>query len=56
MGTMVYSLLWVMQDLYHQPYLGRSKHEGQVVAFPASLSKIPDLEKWTKMVYEQPGC
>ena len=22
MGIMVYSLLWVMQDLYHQPYLG----------------------------------
>ena len=22
MGVMVYSLLWVMQDLYHQPYLG----------------------------------
>ena len=21
MGIMVYSLLWVMQDLYHQPYL-----------------------------------
>ena len=21
MGTMVYSLLWVMQDLYHQPYV-----------------------------------
>ena len=20
MGIMVYSLLWVMQDLYHQPY------------------------------------
>ena len=20
MGVMVYSLLWVMQDLYHQPY------------------------------------
>ena len=20
MGNMVYSLLWVMQDLYHQPY------------------------------------
>ena len=20
MGTMVYSLVWVMQDLYHQPY------------------------------------
>ena len=20
MGTMVYSLLWVMQDLYHQPH------------------------------------
>ena len=23
MGVMVYSLLWVMQDLYHQPYLQR---------------------------------
>ena len=22
MGTMVQSLLWVMQDLYHQPYHG----------------------------------
>ena len=22
MGIMVYSLLWVMQDLYHQPYFG----------------------------------
>ena len=22
MGTMVHSLLWVMQDLYHQPYVG----------------------------------
>ena len=21
MGIMVYSLFWVMQDLYHQPYL-----------------------------------
>ena len=21
MGIMVYSLLWVMQDLYHQPYV-----------------------------------
>ena len=21
MGIMVYSLLWVMQELYHQPYL-----------------------------------
>ena len=21
MGIMVYSLVWVMQDLYHQPYL-----------------------------------
>ena len=24
MGIMVYSLYWVMQDLYHQPYV----HEG----------------------------
>ena len=22
MGIMVYSLLWVVQDLYHQPYVG----------------------------------
>ena len=22
MGIMVYSLLWVLQDLYHQPYEG----------------------------------
>ena len=22
MGIMVYSLLWVMQDLYHQQYFG----------------------------------
>ena len=24
MGIMVYSLLWVMQDLYHQPCLSRA--------------------------------
>ena len=25
MGIMVHSLLWVMQDLYHQPYLSSSR-------------------------------
>ena len=34
MGIMAYSLLWVMQDLYHQPYLGtwtlRGNHNGAI--------------------------
>ena len=25
MGMLVHSLLWVMQDLYHQPYLSMTK-------------------------------
>ena len=28
MGTMVYSLLWVMQDFYHQPYCYPDKGRG----------------------------
>ena len=36
MGIMVFSLLWVMQDLYHQPYFLRS---GRVLI----ISK-PDFE------------
>ena len=26
MGMMVYSLSWVMQDFYHQPYIWRSRY------------------------------
>ena len=28
MGSMVFSLLWVMQGLYHQPYFAPIPHEG----------------------------
>ena len=28
MGIMVYSLLWVMQDLYHQPYVHENPGRG----------------------------
>ena len=28
MGVMVYSLLWVLQDLYHQPYHSSKLSEG----------------------------
>ena len=38
MGIMVYSLLWVMQDLYHQPY-------GMVYCIRA-----PNLEGYSKIV------
>ena len=33
MGIMVYSLLWVMQDLYHQPYVGERLYEGCIIAW-----------------------
>ena len=33
MGIMVYSLLWVMQDFDHQPYLGHAD-KGQTKSSP----------------------
>ena len=39
MGIMVYSLLWVMQDLYHQPYYQPS---AKVKAQPVDAILDPD--------------
>ena len=46
MGTMVYSLLWVMQDLYHQQY---GWFWGGGVPFRVLFTRVPqsigDLKK-----------
>ena len=38
MGIMVYSLLWVMQDLYHQPYLNAQQPRAFIDQVVKSLS------------------
>ena len=52
MGTMEYSLFWLMQDLYHQPYAGGC-------AFRASLRVSGTLPKLgfieTKTLIEPKG-
>ena len=40
MGIMVYSLLWVMQDSYHQPYGSGLGFAGSVWAFLAGNSDV----------------
>ena len=37
MGIMVYSLLWVMQDLYHQPYIGTRTNGALALGFSGQL-------------------
>ena len=34
MGIMVYTLLWVMQDLYHQPYLFLKRVQARLPTWP----------------------
>ena len=49
MGIMVYSLLWVMQDLYHQPSLGRMF--GLSENF--STARSPELGTVSRVLVEQ---
>ena len=37
MGIMVYSLLWEMQDLYHQPYVFKGSSTGWTLALILQL-------------------
>ena len=50
MGIMVYSLLWVLQDLYHQPYTAsgylRASHFAKLPDGPPESSRT--LNPWFK--------
>ena len=53
MGIMAYSLLWVMQDLYHQPYgsalrFGRAWSKHLRFRFPAQGLGFKGLGHWTR--------
>ena len=39
MGIMVYSLLWVVQDLYHEPYFPYSTRQ------PLALAHVPGASR-----------
>ena len=41
MGIMVYSLLWVVQDLYHQPYVGTETLVGGLQVQPVEKPQEP---------------
>ena len=41
MGIMVYALFWVMQDLYHQPYLSYVPDDAELIG---SLQKQKNAE------------
>ena len=43
MGIMVYSLLWVMQDLHHQPYY--KAHQSSMTCGPDHKSKS-EIQPW----------
>ena len=41
MGIMVYSLLWIMQGLYHQPYEGSMRiYRGSIGLHKGSIGSV----------------
>ena len=48
MGIMVYSLLWVMQDLYHQQYV-----RGPGGLAEASICSAMAPESWLRGLYDE---
>ena len=53
MGIMAYSLLWVMQDLYHQPYLTQpctlKRSSWPQCSNPVSLEDLKDEDAWLRV-------
>ena len=41
MGIMVYSLLWVMQTLYHQQYVGSFPFLGSLILVSSFFIRVP---------------
>ena len=50
MGIMVYSLLWVMQDLYHQPCLGAPGTRNPELSKPKNLIPNPTAQNSPKIL------
>ena len=46
MGIMAYSLLWVMQDLYHQPYNHKKEPSGRVQGKGPKLPRDGSERAW----------
>ena len=45
MGIMVYAVLWVMQDLYHQPYEDGKAYSDSMKPYSYEASKIETLNR-----------
>ena len=64
MGVMVYSLLWVMQDLYHQPYTkeindwkpGAQISDAAATIRPTAMAaRVPDVALWRTWRHSDSG-
>ena len=54
MGTMVYSLLWVMPDLYHQQYLPfYPVMEGHNFLSSPYMKSMPELTKASLICFQE---